>query len=100
MILIPPHSLGPFKCSILRSWEALQFVIQDREAIDGGGLSAQHERAEADRQGAPAVNGLSWGGGKTASGPTPDTTRLRKPASLSRKSPEVFGSRPTVGLQR
>ena len=52
-------------------WAGLQFVVEDGEAVDGGGLTAEDEWAKRDRQGT-GTDGVDLSRGVVALGADPD----------------------------
>ena len=77
----------------------MEFVIEHGEAVNGGGLAAEHEWAERDRQGAGA-NGVDFRRRVVAFWSDPDRQFIRRLTMLCGISIDVFSGMFCVGLQR
>ena len=77
----------------------MEFVIEHGEAVNGGGLATEHERAECDRQGTGA-NGVDFRRSVVALWSDPDRKFARRLAMLSGISIDMFAGMFCVGLQR
>ena len=77
----------------------VHFVIEDGEAIDGGGFGAEDEFSEGDWQGAAGgLDELDFGGGKVAFGSDPNARRARLAVMLFAEFLEIFAGMTAAGL--
>ena len=76
----------------------LQFVVEDGEAVDGGGLAAEHERPKRDRLGSCA-DGVDFRRRVVAFRPDPDRQFARRLAVLGGVGVDLFAWVFCVGLQ-
>ena len=77
----------------------MQFIVKHGEAVDGGGLAAEHERAKRDRLGDGAY-GVDFCRRVVAFRPDPDRQFDRSMTVLGGVGVDVFSGVFCVGLQR